>query len=467
MKKLSYIFLSVAIWAFSSCELAETNVDPTQLQDVSLRLVLPSLMAHTAFNQSANPARVTGIIMQQFEGFDAQQVQYTQYQIDETTFNNFWNFGAYAGALKDGSVILQKAEEEGEPYYSGIAKILMAESYGLLTTFFGDIPFSDALKGTESLKPVYDTQEQVINGIQSMLDQAIADLSQAPTAGAPGSDDLIYGGDADAWIRVAHALKARYFIQSSRKNGGAAASALAEVNQAFTSVADAPYFQFEESQVTNNPLAKFGVERPNTLIIAQSFVDALNARQDPRKPFYVDESGTSPLYFNSANPNLVWAQNNSAIPIISYAELMFIRAEALVRTNASDADVEAALREAVIASMEQVGLNDPADYQAYVDANANLGGATTPDGKIARIIEEAYYAYYGYAFQQIWNNFRRTGVPALTPNPNGLNGLNPSGGVPVRYLYPMDETNTNSANLNAAIDRQGGALLDDPIWLFQ
>jgi len=277
-------------------------------------------------------------MMQQFFGLDAQQVAYNQYNYPEETTNNWWRFGAYAGALKSGSVIVEKAQAEGQPHYSGIAKVLMAEGYGLLTIFMGDIPFSDALKGTESLKPAYDTQEAVWNGILGMLDQAISELNQPPASGGPSSDDLIFGGDADAWIKTAHALKARYLIQRSKRDNGAAASALQEVNQSFTSVADAPFFQFDISEIGNNPLAKFGKERPATLGIDARFAQQMSGKGDPRQSFYMNDGGGTWEYFNSTKPNLHWSQDNSAIPIISYVELMFIRAESLLRTNASDAN---------------------------------------------------------------------------------------------------------------------------------
>lgn len=53
----------------------------------------------------------------------------------------------------------------------------MASEYGLATSFFGDIPFSEALKGTDNLKPSYDAQQDVYKGVQAMLDDAISDLN--------------------------------------------------------------------------------------------------------------------------------------------------------------------------------------------------------------------------------------------------------------------------------------------------
>ncbi|MEL6650320.1 MAG: SusD/RagB family nutrient-binding outer membrane lipoprotein, partial [Bacteroidota bacterium] len=74
--------------------------------------------------------------------------------------------------------------------------------------------------------------------------------------------------------------------------------------------------------------------------------------------------------------------------------------------------------------------------------------------------------YFGMAFQQSWTNFRRTGYPALQPDPNSVNSYNPRGIIPKRMLYPESEQTTNRLNWEAAKMRQGGALLDADTWAF-
>ncbi len=464
MNKLKYIFLVFAMSALSACDITEVNIDPTRQTDVDLSLILPQVLSQAAYNQSANQARVPGIILQQFQGFDAQQLGFTDYVIGEDTYNNYWTLGLYSGVLRSAQNVIDKAQESGDSYYEGIAKIIMAESYGMATMFFGDIPFSEALKGQENLKPVYDPQEQVINGILAMLDDAI-NLLSAQQGVAPGSDDLIYGGDAALWIKTAHALKARYLMQASKRQSGNAGKALAEIGNALASIEEQPWFPFQGNQIANNPLAKFGIERPNTMIIDERFANAMGERNDPRQVKYMEDAGEQWSFFNASNPDLVWTQNNSQIPLISYVEVKFLEAEALQRNGAPASEVQAALADAIAASIAQVGL-DPAEHQAFIDAQSDLSGLSG-EGIIQRIIEEAYYAYYGFAFQQVWNNYRRTGYPDLTPSPQGANGLNPSGGIPRRFLYPVSEVQTNSENLNAAKAAQGGALMDQDVWAFE
>ncbi|MEM7106316.1 MAG: SusD/RagB family nutrient-binding outer membrane lipoprotein [Bacteroidota bacterium] len=457
----------LSLSAFQSCELAELNVDPTRPADVALNLMMPEAITSSVFNQYSNPARISGLVIQQFRGFDAQQVAYSDnYSIPEITFNNYWRTGLYAGSLKTCQRILDKAIEGGNPHYQGIAKILMADGFGTAASYFGDIPFSEALKGIDDLKPAYDTQQAVYAGVQTLLDEAIALLNQPASAAPPTNDDLIFGGDAAKWIATANALKARYYMHTQKRDAGAAGNALTLIqNSAFQSAADQPNFAFGSGQTDNNPLAKFGVERPNTIVIDSRFADQMTANADPRQVKYMEFDGENWLFFNDSNTDLIWAANASVMPLISFVELKFLETEALYHTGASDSDVQDALIAAITASMEANGIAQT-DYQAYVDTYGDLGGLSSAEIH-ERIMVQAYFAYYGVAFPQSFANFRRTGHPSLTPAPNGTNGLNPSGGVPQRWLYAASEAQTNSANLEVARNNQGGALMDVPVWAFQ
>ncbi len=462
MKSKLYILLAFLFVGFSACDesLDELNFDPAKLTDVELRLMLPDAISQAMHNEGGNHNRIGGIVTQQFEGIDAQQLQYTNYQLGEDVVNNYWNLGLYTGVLRSCQVIIDQAAVEGEAtFYSGVAKIIMANQYGIATSIFGDIPFSEALKGQETLKPIYDSQEDVYNGVQNLLDEGIRDLQDG--LGYAGGD-LIFDGDAAKWIAAARALKARYLIHTAKRNGGNYAAALTELGSAFASQADQPQFTFETSETSNWALAKFGIERPSTLGISGNFVTMMDG--DPRQPFYMEDLG-GPVwdFYNGANPDLVWAQNTSTIPMISYVEIKFIETEALARTGASTPDIEAALAAGITASMDLVGVADPG---TYVADNSSLTGLDA-DGIIEKIMTEAYKAYFGFAFHETWANYRRTGYPTLTPLQNNAPGLNPSGVIPRRLLYVESESQTNAANKEAAAARQGGGLLDVHVWAFE
>lgn len=462
MKYIGSLLLAATL-TITSCDMTSTNIDPTRPVDVNLNLILPTAINQAVFNQMALPQRMSGIIMQHLQGFDAQQVAYTDYVIPDNTFNNYWNFGSYVGVLKDTRDIIEKAEDEGQPYYAGIAYVLRAEAFGYLAASFGDVPSSESLLGTENLKPVFDSQRTVYARVQSDLDTAIGLLQQGAVPGGPAGDDLIYGGDPTGWIETAYALKARYFMHV-----GDYAAAQSAINNSFSSSAGEPFFQWSEAIIAANPFGKFGFERPNTLIIDFRFGERLFTTNDPRRPFLVDiePAGATSIdsvnqfsFFNASNPDLIWAQLDSNVPWISLVELNFYEAEITFRNSGAAAALPV-LQAAVQASMDQIGVS-AADATAYITANVT-------EGTLEEIMDEAYVALYGHQSTQVWNNYRRTGFPALTPSPNGSNGLNPSGVIPRRWIYPIDERTTNADNVNAAISNQGWSsdLLDNPTDIF-
>ncbi|HTE32160.1 MAG TPA: SusD/RagB family nutrient-binding outer membrane lipoprotein, partial [Chryseolinea sp.] len=64
--------------------------------------------------------------------------------------------------------------------------------------------------------------------------------------------------------------------------------------------------------------------------------------------------------------------------------------------------------------------------------------------------------------QEVYNNYRRTGYPALVPNdyPGNATGAQ----ILRRFLYPISEQTLNTNSYQAAISRQGADNLMTRIW---
>ncbi len=453
MKKYFNLSLALSLIMFTtSCDdFGDTNLDPTRPggDNVSLVAITPTMQTQTHRNLVASAGRLAGIFMQQYEGFDAQQVAFTQYAVDEGTLANLWEFGLYTGSMRDCVDMIDRANAQGDvPHTRGLAKIYLAVNLGLSTNFWGDIPYSTAFKGSENLSPSYDTQEDIYNTIQTLLDEAIADFGLDDPQGPLG--DLV-GVD---WIATAHALKARYYLQLSKRDPSAATKALSEVALSFDSNGSSPVFTFEGNPNGGNPLALFGIQRPNTLIIAPYFDNLTDG--DPRKSKYMTPNvDGDQLYFQNGNADLFWAKFDSPSLLISYAEVKFIEAEALQRTGG---DPVPAMKDAIKANM---------DFLAIPAGNTTSYLATVTGANLETIIVEKYKSLYGSNPVQVWNDYRRTGFPSITPDPNGANGSNPSGVVPRRFLYPDSERLSNKASYDTAIANQGGHLLDVDMWAFK
>jgi hypothetical protein len=76
--------------------------------------------------------------------------------------------------------------------------------------------------------------------------------------------------------------------------------------------------------------------------------------------------------------------------------------------------------------MEKLGVSD-ADADNYIAAHGTLP-TTSVDAAIAAVSTQEYIALYQNP--EVWNLWRRTGSPELTPVAGGL-------GVPRRFLYPQ------------------------------
>ncbi|MFT6867997.1 MAG: hypothetical protein ACJA08_002845 [Cyclobacteriaceae bacterium] len=462
--------LIIAILTITSCDFGNTNIDPTRLSDVPVNQILPAAEAQTARNLGSVGARITGVIIQHFNGIDNQTLGYNTYLIDENAMDDFWVTGLYAGAMKDCQIILEKAEAENLHYYSGIARVLMAINLGIITSFWGDAPYSEAFKGQANMNPKYDSQEDVYNHIHQLLDDAIIEFNLDPGKNNPGIDDLIYGGNRALWLGTARALKARYYMHLVNHDPDASAKALQALSGGtIYSNEVQPSFPFGEVLNESNPMAYFGTDRPNQLVLNSFLLDFLDSKSDPRKEYYTRlKNGSNVLYdaldLTDNLTDLYWGQYNSPMPLISYSELLFIRAEANIRLGIQNS-AQSQLNSAIRANMEIMGIDEVA-ITTYLDAHADLSALSTDEEKIGKIIMEKYVAMFGQGTLEVWVDYRRTGYPALTPSTEANESFNPSKIIPRRYLYPISERNSNNQNVEIAKQNQGGHLLDNRLWAY-
>ncbi len=230
--------------------------------------------------------RVTSTVVQHLVGTDFQPVNYTDYLLDATTLDEYWTGGLYAGAMKDADILIKNGQQQNEPHYVGIGKIIMALNLAIATTYWGDVPYTEAFNGLNNLTPAYDTQESVYGSIQQLLDEAIAELAKPKTPKSPATDDLIFGGNPAKWIATAYALKARYHMHLTKRDPQASAKALEQMPKAFTNLQDQPTFRFGSSLNEAHPVAYFGQDRPNQVALSPYFAGMLTSTADPRLAKY-------------------------------------------------------------------------------------------------------------------------------------------------------------------------------------
>ena len=135
-----------------------------------------------------------------------------------TTPEQNWNMedtNPYTSELRTLAAIKKLATDEGNMATVAAADILKSVVGAYLTEKYGDIPFSEAVDGREgNLFPKYDTQKEVYERIFSLLDGAIATLSDPSSEGLPADHDVLFNGDKSKWIKFANSLKFRLMVHS-------------------------------------------------------------------------------------------------------------------------------------------------------------------------------------------------------------------------------------------------------------
>ncbi len=133
------------------------------------------------------------------------------------------------GVLNNLEDIIERATEDGNTHYAGIAKILKAYTFSQIVDVFGDVPFSEANRLNEGIQyPKFDDDAAIYDSIFNIINSGIDDLNNttAPNAFKPGADDIIYGGDISKWLKAANTIKLKLYTQIRKVK-----DVSAEVNQ--------------------------------------------------------------------------------------------------------------------------------------------------------------------------------------------------------------------------------------------
>lgn len=132
-----------------------------------------------------------------------------------TTTSSYQTWFVETGAnLND---LYDKAKAENAYHYMAVADIYHALGFMQMLDLYGEIPYTEALGN--SPVPAYDDGKTIFNGCVAKLDEAIKLLSEAqPATATPLSKgDLMNGGDAQKWLKMAYGLKARFLLKLSKK----------------------------------------------------------------------------------------------------------------------------------------------------------------------------------------------------------------------------------------------------------
>lgn len=369
-----------------------------------------------------DPARVTGIYAQQFTGLANQYGALGATYDQDATTTNGTNSSLYTGGGLVDIVKVEKASAAlSDAHYLGIEQVIEGALMGTGADLFGDIVYSQALKGTPN--PKLDDQLTVYDSVQKVLSAAITNLAgTATTDVGPGSADLVYGGDPTLWTAMAHTLKARFYMHTAEVNGATAyAAALTEAQQGIMSN-DGNYFgAFDASNPPNEGNLYYQFHGPAGRggdLGGGVFLDSLlKARNDPRDAAYFSHNPDGSVNWLSATRGALDYQQ----PFVTYDENTLIWAEAAYRTGATGV---------ALAKLNEERANNGLSAES-------VSGAAL----LNEILLEKYIVDFQLG-EEAWNDYKRTCTPNVAPPAPGLV-------MPGRMYYDTGEENTNT-NIPAA-----------------
>lgn len=447
-KFISYVsfFLSILVISCSEDAMDKVGTNHNDPIDVPARLLIAQSTVNLAFSVSGTDiAWYSSVFCEQTTGVHGQlETADKRTAINSSLGGNAWN-DLYS-TLKDLQIVIDKCseggEEEGMWTTRGIAEVLMAHVYSIATDVWGEIPYSEALKGSDMRTPQYDSQEDVYSGIISILDTAIQDL-QKESIGTPGPSDFFFEGSADSWIKVAFAIKARLYNRLSNVDVNSADKTLEAIANSFEDASESMIFRsFNTDATGENPWYQEESDRGHHAI-SMTMDNILKQLNDPRRVMWADTmpggeivpapNGTATtdqgaeLYSRFKRSYLT---ADADMPIITFDELKFIEAEALLRKNDKDGAYSAYIS-AVEEALTRADV-DTASIIQYLAQPAISMGSSSID--LQSIITQKYISFWLFQPIEAYNDYRRTGIPTMQ---------NPISAPPSRFPYPDGEISAN------------------------
>jgi len=390
----------------------ETSTDPNrQIQATNDQFFVAIQETIWAY-WGSDPARLTGILAQQFHGVANQYgALEANYSLDQSTTNGTHAALYTGGGLVDIKKLQTGARQVGDSLYVGIAQVMEGALMGTGADIFGDLVYKEALQGTTN--PVLDDQLFVYDSVQQVLSAGIANINSNVAGNAgPGAADLVYGGDPALWTEMAHTLKARFYMHTAEVRPSAYAQALAEAQQGISSDAGNYFGAFTSTGSEQNFYYQFHgpAGRGGDLGVGITLDTILARRNDPRLTEYFAASG-NPRWISDERDAPDFQQ-----PYVTYDENTLIWAEAAYRTG-----------------------NQAVALAKLNEERANHGLApivAAGQALLNEILTEKYIVDFQLG-EEAWNDYKRTCTPNLVPTANGEP-------IPGRLYYDATEESTDT-----------------------
>ncbi len=456
LNKLTLILASFLV--ITGCDdYLDINDDPNNPTDAPLS----GLLTRTSFETGDNVQNVSTVTSFYVQYLASPNPASSTDTMEPIPYDQTW-FELY-DVMTDISDMEVLATEENASHYLGIAKVLKAINLGLTVDMWGSIPYSEAFFA-QTITPAYDGDQSLYGTIMSLLDEGITLLSAANAneSFTPASDDFIYEGDIDLWVKAANALKARFMLHASETSSFNPSEILSAVDASFSSTDEDATVSYFDVQI--NPWAAVAINNSNLLLggwISEQLVEAMDGTTygytDPRMPYMfgaTDEgeyigvengAGRGDAAEQGERSYLVeggyYTSRTSSLEVITFTELKFIEAEAALASNNTGRAYNAYL-EGIESHMQVIGVP-----QDEIDTYLGLPDVAVGAGSLTRdlILKEKFIALF--LNPETYNDARRYDFQYA--DMTVAENLNPdlNGNFATRIIYPESETQRNSSNV--------------------
>lgn len=460
-------FLAVAAMgcrkdAFNINKDINNPTDSTVTYDVVLPAALHASGTILAYGGTAGNVPILGSI-QNWMGYWSRSGTYAPNVVEET-YQITTGFGtAIWNNIYDNNydyeIVQLKAHQAGADFYEGIARIMKAHNYQQLVDVYGNVPYTDALRGSANPTPKYDNALDVYKDLFREIDAGIDLIKNATvTATNPNKNiwlnDIMFGDPVNGtialipamrtkWAKFGNTVKLRMLIHAyavagidktaemaiinTEGSGFLGAGENAQVNPGYKSDKPNPFYNNYKNGVTGSATAA------NVYFAANEWgIDYYNLDHDPRvSRFYTAGSGgligvpygipPTAQYASGTVANIgpgVYKANTAPQAIITSAESFFLQAEARIRGFITSGPSAATLLEtAKLENMLYLGVPGAASalaaYNAYnagypdVDITAPPAGPGLPAGGLFTVLQQKWFALNAINTLEVWTDYRR------------------------------------------------------------
>lgn len=458
MKKYSLIILLFAVLIQGCKKYLDINTNPNLVYNPPIN----SPLVNTTYQTGLNVFRTGNITSYYVQYLSSPNAGNDRDIYKEEDLSGTWS--AFYDVMTDIKEMMKlaAAREGNASEHMGVAKLLMAWNLNMLINMFGDVPYSNALKGKEMLTPTFDNQQALHDTTVRLVNEAIAEFNKpVPLIRLDAGSDQIHKGNIAAWKKTAYALKARFLNQLSKKSVYNPAEILTAVTNSYTSNADnAALTTFQG----NSPWNQVARDNANLLLngwLSEQFVDALNGKtygiSDPRLPLITNltkfgdyrgtPNGKGRIGTGTSNEESVlttagfYSKSGAPLWLVTFAEVKFIEAEAAFRSG-DKVRAYAAYLAGIKAHMDMMGVSATARDTYLALSTVAVGSAALT---LDLIFKEKYVAMFLHP--EAWVDARRYDYKFkdfTLPLNAALNEFIR------RSAYPVVETSRNGSNVPSA-----------------